>query len=288
MDSNETSFANSTPATSLENSTVRDGPLHDCVPRCPHGAAASRDFIARIIRHASETDVQDGSKRFISRQTLVNDLSAGTVASLLSACPRWRGQRGTRADEAAAYISPEAGRCPCGKPRCTGARIIFVVLSLITREEHVWDLVGSRICDGDLPLCIRETHLVSCHDESRRLPEAMRGWAMDEKRLFCHFQWAMLSPYLERTAVSDVEIRKLAVEVSLPWCEYEDPKEDGGAPVETPQPVEMSQFDESKTVMKRVKISRHYHDLVSSLLASTQRSTTVADRSRTTKMDISG
>lgn len=263
MDSTEASFTNSTPATSLESSTLRDESLHGCFPLCPNGAAASRDFIAGIIRRASETDVQDSSKRFISRHALVNDLSARKVSSLLSACPRGKGQRATRADEAAAYISPEAGRCHCGKPRCTGARIIFVVLSLIAREEHVWDLAVSGICDGDLPFCVGESHLVSCKDESRRLPVAMRGWTMEEKRLFCHFQWAMLSPYFEQKAVCDIESRQLDIEVCLPWCEYRDAKEEQNSQAATPQRDVGFQVDESKTVMKRVKISRHYHDFVS-------------------------
>ncbi|MBE3049116.1 hypothetical protein IMZ48_42770 [Candidatus Bathyarchaeota archaeon] len=265
MDSADTTFTNSTPATSRENSGARYELLRGCSPHCPHGTAVSRDFIARILRNASKTDVQDGSKRFVCRHTLINDLSARTVSSLLHVCPRGKGQRGTRVGEVAAYISPEAGRCHhCRKPRCTGARIIFVVLSHVAREEHVWDLVGSGVCDNDLPFCISETHLVSRKNRSKRLLKGMKGWPMEEKRLFCHFQWAMLSPYFKRRAVCDERIRRLDVEASLPLCEYEDdPSKNGDSQIEPFQPGESCLFDESKTIVKRVKISRHNHNLVS-------------------------
>ena len=243
------------------STTARGDLLHDCSPQCPNGAAASRDEIARIIRRASETDVNNSGRRFVCKQTLVNDLDAQTTFCLLNACSRSNNEDDSWAQKAAAYISPEAGQCRCQVPRCTGARIIFVMLSLSARENTARGLPGSGLCDADLPFKICGTRLKTRTDKRCGLLDAMQRWTIEEKRLFCHFQWAMLSPFFERKAVSDIKPSEFDAEVCLPWCEDE---KDPWNLLEGSGETYTSVYGQEKTIIRKVKISKNYHNFVCS------------------------
>lgn len=239
-------------------STTRGDSLHDCSPQCPNGAAASRDEIARIVRRASETDVYNSGRRFVSKQALIDNLDTQTTLCLLKACSLSSGEDDAWEQKAAAYISPEAGQCQCETPRCSGARIIFVMLSLSAREDMASHLPKGGICDSDLPLRVCGTRLETRSDKRCHLLDAMQKWPVEEKRMLCHFQWAMLPHFFERKA-SDIEIETFDTEVILPWCEdQKDPWDllEGGGESYT------SMYGQDKTIIRKVRISKHCHNLV--------------------------
>lgn len=244
------------------SSTAHGDLLHNCSPQCPNGPAAARDELARILRKASETDANNLGKRFVSQQALADVLDTQTIRCLLNACTGGNNEDGDWVGEAAAYITPEAGSCRCcKKSMCTGARIIFVMLSFSAREDIVKSLPGSGICDSDLPFRAVRTRLRTQTDKRCGLLDAIQKWTTAEKQLFCHFQWAMLPHFFERNGVSDVKVKQLDTEVCLPWCE--DIKDPWGL-LQRSDEVCTSMYGKEKTIIRKVKISKHCHNFVCS------------------------
>lgn len=246
-----------------EDFVMCDSLLPRCQQRCPNTQAASQSYIANIIRQASMTCVGNDSKRFVSRKVLVERLDTRMVSSLLERCLDQDVDHGLGQDTEtiASYISPKIGsRCHCSHKRCTGARILFVVLSLISREDCIEYFVREKICDSALPLSIDETDgtfRLKSREALPSLPEEINAWTPEQQRLFCHFQWAMLSPYFENTPLPDIKTLELDKEVYLPWSESK--------PLPMPLDDEVSEVANNppSTIIKIIKINGHYHDFVS-------------------------
>ncbi|SPN96563.1 uncharacterized protein DNG_00086 [Cephalotrichum gorgonifer] len=241
----------------------------------------SRDYISGIVRRASETPPDDSSKRFVSREALIRDLDKQTVTSLLqTSFPEGSDDANALAMDfvaAAAYISPPKGACKCRRPRCTGARIIFVTLSLIAREDCIGAFFRSEICDYDLPYSVKrtplahhgglpsdpQTHLAACEGAISTPPPESQQWSEKEKQLFCHFQWTMLSPYIENTKLADIKTENFNAEACLPWSEYGDTLQE-----ECDDTLEDDdQCNLSPSFIRKVKISREHNNFGDRYLA---------------------
>ncbi|KAK9780389.1 putative Kinase-like domain-containing protein [Seiridium cardinale] len=197
----------------------------------------------------SVRDLSDSRLRFVPRNVLVDAISKEIVRDFLQSCPELSRIQQLDLTTLADNLAPPADGCHCGKPRCTGGRIIFVALLAISRENLITSFLEPTqpaICDSNLSALSQENA-----DSSYILPEAFQHLPTYELERFIHFTWQMRSPFVQafaqqKSTIEDANtILEFESNVSLPWTylgEERDPME------------------EAVTRVQRVEIHSAHHD----------------------------
>jgi len=220
---------------------------------CPNATGAARDFVSQILQLASNTGSANEVERSELRRKLLQNLNHENVSNLLQVFPCTEDTYETLAE----YVCPKAGQCSCGEERCTGSKVLFMLLLLIKREECIPLLHAERICDWSLPLRVRNGGIETSSGDTFLVGQVEK-WRPHEVSRLCRYQWPLWSPFFPRLEISQLVPVRLPAEVSLPWADCQsipDQGHDGNSGIA---------YHIRQSIVKKVGIRARHHDLVCS------------------------
>lgn len=214
---------------------------------CQYAVAKTRNRLSNIIRDHSLEDLDDGRRRFLPLGKPILELIDECIRHIL-------GSFGQHNTELGDYIMTPV----CKNSRCTGHRLLFVSLTLCSRENLIQSFRQSefsKLCDCILPCWSKYSPAdpsLSTLDSNENIRHTL------ENSIFWYYYWPLKPPFFDSSSLSaqirpasdDDEAHPWFVirdEISLPWISLE-PKE---------EIFEDGQY----SLVKRIKIHNFQHDL---------------------------
>lgn len=227
--------------------------------------ALERDNVSRQLLLESNIDLNDKGNRFIPRGVLFRVISQSRVQGIAKILID---QSLEGADNSlhhvARRISPKnPGQiCHCNDPLCTGSRVIFTSLLLVSRQDFLIPFLEhpkQGICDKNLPL--RDPTIIV---DSEVIPEPPKKLTDQESMLFLYWQSRMRSPFIG-PLIRDTALRReqhrpileleVGDEVTLPWTHLKT------LPWTHLQALTES-AGEQQSLVQKASIDRGHHEIV--------------------------